>query len=238
MLNKRMAVITLIFAASLPFQAHASNFAFDFDGSGVSGSVQLTYDSNPNAGSPLGTSPNLVDPIGSYIITSITGTFSDTSLGISNTSITGIVPSNPANPDPTNLLAPKSFGFYPITNGVQSPGGTAPGLSYDNLFYPAGSPQTASDYPFHGGFLDIYGLVFTIAGGNAVNLWSNGDPGTGLTYGVGVTNGTDLLDYATPVSLTAAVPEPATWAMMIGGFGLIGAAMRKRTLPRIAFRVA
>ncbi len=121
------------------------------------------------------------------------------------------MPSNPANPDLINLLAPKIFGFYPITNGVQSPGGTAPGLSNDNLFYPAGAPQTASDYPFHGGFLDIYGLVFTIADGNAVNLWSNGDvPGTGLTYGVGVTNGTDLLDYATPVALTAAVPEPAT----------------------------
>ena len=27
----------------------------------------------------------------------------------------------------------------------------------------------------------------------------------------------------------AAVPEPATWAMMIGGFGLAGAAMRRRT---------
>jgi hypothetical protein len=32
-----------------------------------------------------------------------------------------------------------------------------------------------------------------------------------------------------------AVPEPATWAMMIGGFGLIGAAMRRRpTLARVS----
>jgi hypothetical protein len=29
----------------------------------------------------------------------------------------------------------------------------------------------------------------------------------------------------------AAVPEPATWAMMLGGFGLIGAAMRRRNEP-------
>jgi hypothetical protein len=30
------------------------------------------------------------------------------------------------------------------------------------------------------------------------------------------------------VNLDAAVPEPATWAMMIGGFGLVGGAARRR----------
>lgn len=30
------------------------------------------------------------------------------------------------------------------------------------------------------------------------------------------------------ISVTAAVPEPATWAMMIAGFGLIGGLMRRR----------
>ena len=29
-------------------------------------------------------------------------------------------------------------------------------------------------------------------------------------------------------ALTAAVPEPASWAMMVGGFGLVGMAMRRR----------
>jgi len=32
-----------------------------------------------------------------------------------------------------------------------------------------------------------------------------------------------------------AVPEPATWAMMIAGFGLAGAAMRRRARSRISF---
>ncbi|MFD1612790.1 PEPxxWA-CTERM sorting domain-containing protein [Sphingomonas tabacisoli] len=31
------------------------------------------------------------------------------------------------------------------------------------------------------------------------------------------------------VPTAAAVPEPATWAMMLGGFGLLGAASRRRT---------
>jgi hypothetical protein len=46
----------------------------------------------------------------------------------------------------------------------------------------------------------------------------------GLWTGSADVSGTfRLLNDSTP-----AVPEPATWAMMIGGFGLIGAAMRRR----------
>lgn len=39
------------------------------------------------------------------------------------------------------------------------------------------------------------------------------------------------------VAIAAAVPEPATWAMMILGFGVIGGALRraKRTTARVAF---
>lgn len=36
----------------------------------------------------------------------------------------------------------------------------------------------------------------------------------------------------------AAVPEPATWAMMIGGFGLIGLSMRRRTRNRVTVSLA
>ena len=37
------------------------------------------------------------------------------------------------------------------------------------------------------------------------------------------------------VNLTAAVPEPASWAMMIGGFGMIGAALRRSRRTQVAF---
>lgn len=33
----------------------------------------------------------------------------------------------------------------------------------------------------------------------------------------------------------ASVPEPTTWAMMIGGFGVVGGAMRRRAKVRVAF---
>jgi hypothetical protein len=32
-----------------------------------------------------------------------------------------------------------------------------------------------------------------------------------------------------------AVPEPATWAMMVGGFGAVGAAMRRRQRTKVSF---
>ncbi|HPU14531.1 MAG TPA: PEPxxWA-CTERM sorting domain-containing protein [Polymorphobacter sp.] len=31
-----------------------------------------------------------------------------------------------------------------------------------------------------------------------------------------------------------AVPEPASWAMMLAGFGLVGGALRRRTMARVA----
>lgn len=41
----------------------------------------------------------------------------------------------------------------------------------------------------------------------------------------GTTNATVTLDFDTVV---AAVPEPASWAMLITGFGLAGSALRRR----------
>lgn len=215
-------------AALCASSAQADQAAFDLSGSGISGSILLTYIANPNTGT-IGTSPNAHDPVGSWVITNASGTFSDANVpNLTDIAILGVAPSNPGSPTSDNLLAPHSFGFYPVANGVPGPDGTAPGFSYDDLFYPNGSPQTATSYPFSGGVLDIYGLIFTLANGDAVNLWSNGNvPGAGLNYGVGVTNGTDVLDYQSPVSLTA-VPEPATWAMMLVGFAAAGFTLRRR----------
>lgn len=45
----------------------------------------------------------------------------------------------------------------------------------------------------------------------------------------------DETAFIDKVSLTAAVPEPATWAMMIGGFGMLGFAARRRTHSSVKF---
>ena len=56
--------------------------------------------------------------------------------------------------------------------------------------------------------------------------------GTNLTFdrvvlGVNVTGTSANIDNLV-VNVAAAVPEPASWAMMVGGFGMLGAAMRRR----------
>lgn len=61
------------------------------------------------------------------------------------------------------------------------------------------------------------GLSVTFKGGPIGNVWTGSD-------GLG-----PILDYvAVDVTSPAAVPEPASWAMMLMGFGGLGAALRRR----------
>lgn len=61
-----------------------------------------------------------------------------------------------------------------------------------------------------------YGLTTTVTGGQALFL----------------TN--DLQPFVSVQTLGGAVPEPATWAMMITGFGAVGVSMRRRTRRQLA----
>lgn len=55
------------------------------------------------------------------------------------------------------------------------------------------------------------------------NLWAGGETTTNFH-----STGGFQLRVNELLGASAAVPEPATWAMMIAGFGLVGAAMRRR----------
>jgi len=218
-----LVLAALLLAASLPWPANASTFDFSFAGPGVSGTVQLTYGAATDA-----------KYSNAYEVTGISGTFSDSNhgLNIANAPILSLVPINFAAPTPTNLLAPHDFSKYAVAAGPPLPPGHPPALTYDNLFWPGGSPITATGYPFYGGFLDIYGLMFNIGGGEVVDLWSIGDAsgvGTGPIYGVAVAASNVALDYRrSGVSIT---PEPGTFVMLGSGIiGLAGILRRKINL--------
>jgi hypothetical protein len=200
----------LLFAASLPSQSNASTFDFSFTGPGVSGNFALTY----------GTATDSTYPQ-AYEVTGISGTFSDSNNGLNilNTSIGPLVPVTHDAPDPSNLLAPNDFSKFAVASGL--PMDSNGYVTYDNLYYPGGSPPTSTDYMVHGGFLDIYGLLFDIGGGRVVDFWSNGDftgTGTGpIDYGVAVATADTALDYVGGgVSIA---PEPRNLALL--GFGAI-----------------
>ncbi|MFO1320532.1 MAG: PEP-CTERM sorting domain-containing protein [Burkholderiales bacterium] len=218
MLAGKLAVsAALAFSALLPWQAQAATFDFSFAGPGVSGSISLTYGAATDAKYPQ-----------AFEVTEISGTFSDSNHGLNivNAAVGPLIPITRDTPEAANLLAPNDFsrfavatGLDPINNGF---------LTYDNLLYPNGSPQTASDYPLHGGKFDIYGLMFSIGNGRVVNLWSNGDitgSGVGAIYGVAVATSAEALDYVGGVS---AVPEPGTVGMVAGGLLLVGAFAARR----------
>ena len=208
-----MAALTGLMTA-MAGQARATTVDVTFSGPGVSGALVLTYGAAADAKYP-----------NAYEVTGISGTFSDSNNGLNivNAPVGSLVAINHATPEATNLLAPNDFSRFAVASGlpVQNNGF----LTYDNLFRPGGSPQTASDYPPHGGFLDIYGLMFNIDGNEVVDFWSNGVTAGTADYGVAVATAAQALDYVGG-GVSASVPEPTS--LWLFGAGLIGLVFRRR----------
>lgn len=225
MKRRILSVVSAVGAMFLVQQAQGSIINFALDGSGISGQGTLTY---------------TLQADGSGVITGITGTLTDTNTGLNNkpsivnATITGLVPIDPVVPLPENVTAP-DFSLFPIANGVPSPPAfeASTSLTYDNVFYPSGSPVVCTDYPFSGGNLDVYGMMFSLSNGDVVGVWSNGippGPPNAAIYGVAVADATNTYDYVgSGVTLTTSVvPEPSTAVLMLLGIAGLGMMRRRK----------
>jgi hypothetical protein len=136
-----LAIAILGVAAALPGHAPAATVDVQFNGPGVSGTLVLTYGTATDA-----------KYSNAFEVTGISGAFSDTNKGLNivNAPVGPLVAITHDTPEPGNLLAPNDFSRFAVTSGL--PALNNGFLTSDNLFWPGGSPQTASDYPPHGDF--------------------------------------------------------------------------------------
>jgi hypothetical protein len=107
--------------------------------------------------------------------------------------------------------SPSSYtvSLFDSASGLLTTQSVTPTSGYQTLTFNMAGVKSVV-FGFTGGLLNLYG------DGRTVAWYETSD----VTYGNAVMN---------------AVPEPASWAMLITGFGLVGGAMRRRQSVRVTY---
>lgn len=142
-------------------------------------------------------------------------------------------------------------------NGVYQSIGTDGTSTFDFSGWTGGRPLASLS--FYWGSIDRYNFVdFLDATGTRIGGLSGADlPRFDGNQGLAMTNRRVFFDFLPTEKITAvrlhstgnafeydsfagagAVPEPATWAMLILGFGCVGLAMRRRAITRVSAATA
>ena len=146
------------------------------------------------------------------------------------------------NPDTVVGFADTYWGHPTVSNAfftVDSPGNFNPdsGLTSNTLGIHVRGPEAEIFYEDGDMILEGYvGALFELASDGSIVPAYDENGNTASVVPV-----KDIYNYqpsgAFQVTEIAAVPEPATWAMMIVGFGLVGYVMRRRRISYAAAMV-
>jgi hypothetical protein len=139
------------------------------------------------------------------------------------------------NPNPLNVNgfknAEAAYNLFNNTHPTANPDISLNFLGDTNTLFPGtftGSGGTSGTWSLPGYTVNF----FSVKAGNEFIIYRLGTPSSaGLWSTAGLTNQRGQLRALSHLSFfgaQSAVPEPATWAMMILGFGLIGGMMRRR----------
>jgi hypothetical protein len=92
-------------------------------------------------------------------------------------------------------------------------------MSLTNIGYTWSMTDNGDSRSASGNWFDGFGVsnVINAAGGNLSTFAATRSDAAGFDFG-----------YFDRVGVSAFVPEPASWALMVGGFGLVGGALRTR----------
>lgn len=142
--------------------------------------------------------------------------------GVSGNTVTATIYSNGATPDAANALFSATFSTVSNSNGLwQGAFGQSWLLAAGS--YWLGFSNSGFNAMFNGAPSPLAKYAFTGFGG----AWTVGAPP--MTLGMRISG--------VPV-VGGAVPEPASWAMMIAGFGLVGGVMRRKnglTVTKVSY---
>ena len=220
-MNKCLAILAASFAAVGANAAAADTPAFEFDGAPTSNDTQLSLGFSFTAGSAVTvTSLGYYDFGGDGFATAHeVGIFDSAgtllaSAGLSaGTGDTLVGQFRYAGITPLNLAAGQTYVIAATTHG------SADAWAYGNAY-----PPDATVGDFHAT------VPIAIAANSALFLYQSDNQLRNPTE-----HYSNYTFYAGPNFTILSVPEPASWAMMLGGFGLVGAALRGHRRSMISF---
>jgi PEP-CTERM motif len=209
----KIFAIAALAAATLLSPAYATTYVSDpaFTGAAGGGLTFEGFESAPTASTP--TSVTFGPVTASCTASAFCPGFFGTRTGFASEGVTTIFFATPSSMVFTFNSTITHFGVDVI--GAGTAGATDIVLSYDG---PNGS--TTVLYPaLVGGSFDVnFAGLIDLAGFTTVTF-SGTNNGDGIDF--------DRLRFKSAAA--PAVPEPATWAMLVAGFGVAGALMRRRT---------